>query len=138
MSSREGDIVDQAFENRTLQTPQQPQDAQQRLLTLSEILGRKWMPVILYHLFRAESMGFSELLEEIDDISSKVLSENLSLLTDWGFVERNVVCENPHRVEYTVTHQGRTLKPVLIAGLNADFESAQENESEEVLQKYYK
>jgi DNA-binding HxlR family transcriptional regulator len=98
---------------------------QQRLFALSELLGRKWQPLILYHLFAKESLGFSELRRDIDGIAAKVLSENLSELTERELVDRTVIDEQPLRVEYTPTGRAARLKPVLAAAIECDIQTAQ-------------
>jgi len=92
---------------------------QDRLLALSETLGRKWHPIILYCLFEDEPMRFTEFRETIDGISAKVLSENLEHLIEEGYVERRVTQQQPRRVEYTLTSRGTTLKPVLATALDS-------------------
>ena len=78
----------------------------------SNILGKKWHPVILSMLIE-EERGFNELKNEVKGISSKVLSENLEDLQEKNLIERTVVNEKPFRVKYSVTEVGRELSPVL-------------------------
>lgn len=85
------------------------------LQSMSELIGRKWHPVILSHLQRTEQMGFSELQEQIGDISSKVLSESLSELESWGTVRRRIVQKQPVRVAYSLTPAGKQLDTLLEA-----------------------
>lgn len=83
------------------------------LLAANRLLGRKWQPVIVFHLLENGPTGFSALRSRIDGISSKVLSNNLDELEDGGFVARTVVEQKPLRVEYALTPLGETLeKPV--------------------------
>jgi len=86
---------------------------QTELTSLADILGRKWTLVIIHRLLRDGPLGFSDLLGEIDDISSKVLSENLDRLNEGGFIERHIVSERPFRVEYSVTSSGRILDSLI-------------------------
>ncbi len=79
------------------------------------ILGRKWHPVIMFHLVENGPMRFSELQKTIDSISSKMLSEALDNLEDSDLVKRTVVKEKPLRVEYSVTPAGQSLNTVLSA-----------------------
>nr|WP_256727606.1 helix-turn-helix domain-containing protein [Candidatus Nanohalobium constans] len=78
----------------------------------SNIIGKKWHPVILSMLIEEEK-GFNDLKEQVKGISSKVLSENLEDLQEKGLIERKVVSEKPFRVKYSVTQTGRELGPVL-------------------------
>lgn len=79
----------------------------------ANLVGKKWHPVIIHRLLEKEPIGFNALKEEVDGISSKVLSESLEDLQDNNLVEREMVSEKPIRVEYCLTEQGRNMKPVI-------------------------
>ncbi|GAB6861766.1 winged helix-turn-helix transcriptional regulator [Haloplanus litoreus] len=90
-----------------------PSQSQETLLSMADVLGRKWHLVILHRLTQ-DAMGFSELKGDIDRISSKVLSDSLDRLeTEHGLVERRIVSEKPVRVEYAMTDRGRDLAPIV-------------------------
>lgn len=97
-------------------------DVQESLIHLSDVLGRKWHLVILYHLMEHGSLRFSEIKEQIDDVSDKVLSESLASLTDHGLVDRQIVNERPLNVEYTITEKGELLRPVVELAEDDDVE----------------
>jgi len=78
---------------------------QNELTSLSDILGRKWNLVIIDRLLTNGPMGFSDLLDAIEGISSKVLSESLDDLEQVEFIDRTIVSERPFRVEYSLTDQ---------------------------------
>jgi DNA-binding HxlR family transcriptional regulator len=80
------------------------------LLSMQAVVGRKWQPVIVYHLLEAGPLGFSALKERTDGISSKMLSESLDDLEAAGLVAREVVSDKPVRVEYTLTEDGESLE----------------------------
>lgn len=85
------------------------------LLAVSELVGRKWQPLILFHL-HYESMGFADLKDEISGISGKMLAESLETLTEeYGVVERREVSGGMSRVEYSLSPSGETLAPILLA-----------------------
>jgi len=88
-------------------------DLQNELLSLGSIVGRKWNLVIIERLLANGSMGFSDMLDAIDGISSKVLSESLEDLEEVEFVNRSIVSERPFRVEYTVTDHASILEPLI-------------------------
>ena len=48
-------------------------DAPEVLLSVQELLGKKWHPVIVYELLENGPMGFSALKKSVDGISSKML-----------------------------------------------------------------
>lgn len=60
-------------------------------------------------------MRFSELAEEIPQVSSKVLANQLRELERDGLVFRTESAEPPVRVTYGVTERGMTLAPALAA-----------------------
>ena len=78
-----------------------------------EVLGRKWHLRIVYRLLENGSMGFSGLKSELVGVSSKMLSESLSTLEEHGLVDREIVSEQPVRVEYSLTERGAALEPVV-------------------------
>jgi DNA-binding HxlR family transcriptional regulator len=88
-------------------------DPEQAIRPSQEIVGRKWNPIILYHLSKDGPLGFSVLRNTIDNISSKMLSESLSDLQSAGIVSRRTVEDQPVRVQYSLTTRGETLEPVI-------------------------
>jgi DNA-binding HxlR family transcriptional regulator len=78
----------------------------------ASVLSGKWHPVIVHRLLEFESMGFNEIKDELK-ISSKVLSENLTNLQEKDIVEKEVLQEQPKRVEYCLTDKGESLRPVV-------------------------
>lgn len=83
-----------------------------RVLEALRLFSNKWSPVVVLALRRRGPQGFSELLDGIPGVSSKVLSETLKEVQASGLVERRVVSESPLRVEYERTEAGRELEPV--------------------------
>ncbi len=81
--------------------------------TLS-VIGGKWKPLILYHL-QGRTRRNGELLRLIPGITQKVLTRQLRELEDDGIVARKVYPVVPPHVEYSLTEQGTTLKPILDA-----------------------
>lgn len=101
-------------------------------MALNAISGKWKLPVVARLL--SHQRRFSELKEELEGISSKVLSKALKELEEDGIVERQVFGEMPVRIEYGLTEIGRQLKPVLLdmkawgeryLAANADNESTQ-------------
>jgi len=82
-----------------------------------ETLGRKWHLRIVYHLLENGPLGFSALKGALVGVSSKMLSESLTQLEEEGLVAREVVSDQPVRVEYSLTDRGRALEPVVSAVL---------------------
>ncbi len=75
---------------------------------------RAWAPNIVWHL-RAGPRRFSELEDDIPQISAKVLSTRLRELEGKGVIERKVCGTSPPSVEYSLTGIGRQLVPALDA-----------------------
>lgn len=78
-------------------------------------VANKWALLIIEALGE-NTLRFSELRNEIEGISHKMLTQNLRMLERNGLVERTVHPEVPPRVEYTLTEPGRALR-VTIDGL---------------------
>jgi len=83
--------------------------------TTSSLICKKWHPVILHRLLEYGPSGFNELKDNVDGISSKVLSDSLEDLGDKQLVEREIISEKPFRVQYSLTDHGRSLRPVIDA-----------------------
>jgi DNA-binding HxlR family transcriptional regulator len=83
--------------------------------TTASLIGKKWHPVIVHRLLENGPLGFNDLKTDVDGISSKVLSDNLSDLEESGIVDREVVSDQPVRVDYSLTERGADLAPVIEA-----------------------
>lgn len=81
----------------------------------ARLVGGKWHLVILQCLMNNGPLGFAALQEHIEDISSKVLAENLEELEQKHLIERAIVNEKPVRVAYSLTESGSALQPVVRA-----------------------
>jgi DNA-binding HxlR family transcriptional regulator len=80
---------------------------------IHELLGRKWHLRIVYHLLDNGPLGFSDLKDRLDGVSSKMLSESLSSLEEESLVARRIVSDQPVRVEYSLTDRGAALERVV-------------------------
>jgi len=83
--------------------------------TTATLIGKKWHPVIVHRLLEHGPSGFNELQENVDGISSKVLSDSLDDLEENSLVEREIISEKPFRVQYSLTDHGESLQPVIEA-----------------------
>ncbi len=79
-----------------------------------EILGKRWVGLII-KLLLEQPLRFSELAEQLEVVSDRMLSERLKELEGEGIVERRVYPAAPIRVEYRVTEKGRALSSVIAA-----------------------
>ncbi|MBP2404394.1 DNA-binding HxlR family transcriptional regulator [Streptomyces syringium] len=72
-------------------------------------VANKWAFLIIENLGE-RTLRFSELRNEIEGISHKMLTQNLRMLERNGLVVRTVHPTVPPRVEYTLTEPGRGLR----------------------------
>ncbi|MDZ4769374.1 MAG: helix-turn-helix domain-containing protein [Chloroflexota bacterium] len=82
--------------------------------TTIAIIGGKWKPIILYHLFD-HVRRFGELQRLIPGVTREMLTQHLRELEADGIVHREVYKQVPPKVEYALTDLGITLKPILFA-----------------------
>ncbi len=78
-------------------------------------LRGKWKMLILRLLLLEGPLRYNRLLEGMEGISNKVLSQSLRELAERGIVERRVLSRRPHRVEYAMTAAGMGLLPIFHA-----------------------
>jgi DNA-binding HxlR family transcriptional regulator len=77
-----------------------------------QVLGGKWKLHILTSLYLGKKR-FKELEREIIGISPKMLVKELKDLEAIGIVNRQTFNTVPITVEYSLTKEGLTLKPIL-------------------------
>lgn len=82
--------------------------------TTPTLIGDKWKVLILRDLMPG-TKRFGELKKSIGHVSQKVLTAQLRDMEENGLLHRRTYAEVPPRVEYSLTHLGRSLKPVLDA-----------------------
>jgi DNA-binding HxlR family transcriptional regulator len=93
-----------------LRRPQAPDDcAVERALA---VVGAKWTLVVLHNLMDGPKR-FSELQRQIPAASPKMLTVRLRDLEQLGLLTRTIHAEVPPRVEYQLTLQGRSLRPII-------------------------
>lgn len=80
-------------------------------ITLS-LIGDKWKVLVLRELING-TKRFGELKKSIGSISQKVLTQQLRSMEEDGLVVRKIYAEVPPRVEYSLTEDGFSLKPIL-------------------------
>lgn len=75
----------------------------------------KWALLVIYILDRSGkgNMRFTELKQQMPDISQRMLTMTLRTLEEDGYITRTVYPEIPPRVEYSLTDRAKTLKPIL-------------------------
>jgi DNA-binding HxlR family transcriptional regulator len=79
-----------------------------------ELIGGKWKGLVLYHLLQA-TMRFNELRRKMPSVTQRMLTRQLRELEGVGLILRTVYAEVPPRVEYALTAEGESLRPVILA-----------------------
>ena len=77
-----------------------------------ELLGKRWTPLVV-QLLLERPHRFAELVQELEVVSERVLSERLKELEAEGVLERRVFTAAPIGVVYELTRKGRALEPVV-------------------------
>ena len=93
----------------------------QNSVEAGRVLFQPWSMEILFVLAVARRARFGQLQTLLGGISSRTLSDKLQTLRDEGLVEREVFDEQPVRIEYSLTQEGRrtaALATPLFAHLN--------------------
>jgi DNA-binding HxlR family transcriptional regulator len=76
-----------------------------------EIIGRRWTGAIIYSLCSGPKR-FCEFNEAIPELSSRLLTERLKELEEYGLIRREVSTERPIQVSYSLTEKGLELQPI--------------------------
>ncbi len=95
-----------------------------------DLILQKWTITVIYHL-HMEPRRYSQLHQDIDGISHKMLAQTLRKLESIGIVNRTVYPHVPPQVEYSLTPLGFTL----IEPLNAVAQWTQDHAHELPVEK---
>ncbi|CAH1851022.1 winged helix-turn-helix transcriptional regulator [Convivina intestini] len=82
--------------------------------TLQFIAG-KWKSVILYHLFQAGVLRFSELQRKLPYVSKRMLAKQLAELEADGLIIKRIYPVIPVKTEYRLSDFGQSFQPVILA-----------------------
>lgn len=80
-----------------------------------DLVGGKWKAIILYHLMKDRVLRFNEMRRRFTGVTQRVLTHQLRELEECGLILRTAYAEVPPRVEYRLSPQGETLRPVIRA-----------------------
>ena len=78
-----------------------------------DVFGGRWKSRIICVLGAQRTLRYSELRDEMTNISDAVLSSSLKELIADNLVERRSFDEIPPRVEYSLTQKGTSVIPIL-------------------------
>ena len=79
-----------------------------------ELIGGKYKALILWHLSGGK-LRFSELRQRIPKATPKMLTQQLRELEAQELIHREVYPVIPPKVEYSLTDNGKSLLPILVA-----------------------
>lgn len=78
-----------------------------------DVFGGKWKSRIICVLAARNTLRYSELRDNLANISDAVLSSEVKDLIDKGMLARKSYDEIPPRVEYSLTEKGKSSVPIL-------------------------
>lgn len=78
-----------------------------------DVFGGRWKSRIICVLAEKDTLRYSELRNELANISDAVLSSEIKELMASGIVNRKSYDEIPPRVEYSLTEKGASVVPIL-------------------------
>lgn len=78
-----------------------------------ELIGGKGKGIILYHLLDG-TLRFNEIRRKLGPITPRILTKQLRELEYANIIHRKVYPEVPPKVEYRLTEQGESLRPVIM------------------------
>ena len=79
-----------------------------------DIISKKWALLIINTLGNSGKLRFNQIMETLNGISPKTLSETLKELQTEGLISRESFAEIPPRVEYSLTNDGVELRKSII------------------------
>lgn len=77
-----------------------------------DLIGGKWRTLAIYHLGEG-ALRSGELKKFLPDISNKMFTQTLRDLESSGLVQRKVYPVVPPKVEYSLTHMGEPILPII-------------------------
>lgn len=78
-----------------------------------DVLSGKWKIYIISSICHYNKRRFSDILNDVDGISNKMLSKELKELEINKLIERTVLDTHPVTVQYQLTKHGETLKTII-------------------------
>jgi DNA-binding HxlR family transcriptional regulator len=79
-----------------------------------DLIGGKYKTLILWHLLD-DTLRFSALRKLVPEATPKMLTQQLRELENNSLINRKVFPVVPPKVEYSLTKEGATLRPILEA-----------------------
>lgn len=81
---------------------------------IMNIISKKWALLIINVVGNTPKVRYNEIMERLEGINSKTLSDRLKELEEYGLIRRKAYAEIPPRVEYSLTSSGVELRRALL------------------------
>jgi len=78
-----------------------------------DLIGDRWTLLVIRDMMFFGKQRFEEFLSSPEGISTNILANRLKLLEDLGLAEKQPYSNHPRRMNYSLTEQGKSLRPVL-------------------------
>lgn len=79
-----------------------------------DVISKKWAFLIINALGNSGKLRFNALMETLEGVSPKTLSDTLKMLEKEGFVRKESFNEIPPRVEYSLTKDGMQFRKAIV------------------------
>jgi DNA-binding HxlR family transcriptional regulator len=79
-----------------------------------DVISKKWALLIINTIGNHGKLRFNQIMETLQGISPKTLSDTLKDLQTEGLITRESFAEIPPRVEYALTNDGTELRKSII------------------------
>jgi len=76
------------------------------------IIGRKWTAQIIGNILH-NCVRFNDILNVNPGLTSRILSNRLKSLVDFGIIEKNVINHHPVEINYLLTERGHEVKKLI-------------------------
>ncbi|MDO8469340.1 MAG: helix-turn-helix domain-containing protein [Candidatus Peribacter sp.] len=78
-----------------------------------EKLSKKWSLLILGTFMQGEKLRFSQVIQSLPKLNTRILSRRLSELEQEGLIVRTVTQTKPTAISYQITNKGKALQHVV-------------------------
>jgi DNA-binding HxlR family transcriptional regulator len=78
-----------------------------------DLLGDRWTLLVVRDMMFFGKQRYEEFLESPEGISTSILANRLQLLEELGLVQKQPYGSHSRRMNYQLTEQGNSLRPVL-------------------------
>lgn len=79
-----------------------------------DILGDKWLLLILRDMIFANKTSYGEFLQSEEKIATNILADRLLILEKQGFINKNIASDKKSKFIYTLTEKGISILPIIM------------------------